>query len=142
MAFTFQTAEEDGAIVARIGGARPSLDTDTVEQLWGYFDGVAALCRQREIRRLLVLSSASGKASSSAVLSFYARLEDFGFDRSLRIALVVVDEAARRITELGVAVAESRGWPIKAFGTAELARRWLDSPPTPADDETSGSVPQ
>lgn len=140
MPYVFSTAEEEGLLVARIAGGRPTLDGDTFEQLWQIFEGVATQCRTKGIKHLLVVSDASGSTTSSAVLSYYRRLALFGFDPTMRLAVVILDEVARRTIELGVAVAASGGWDIKAFGTEEQARRWLDSPPTPAGDATSGRV--
>lgn len=125
MPYVFSTAEEDGLLVARIAGVRPTLDGDTLEQLWQFFEGVAAQCRSKGIKRLLAVSAASGSTTSSAVLSFYRRLAFFGFDPMMRLAVVILDREARRTIELGVAVAESSGWDIRIFASEEEARRWL-----------------
>ncbi len=142
MTYLFSTADEDGLLVARVAGVRPTIDGDTLEQLWQFFEGVAAQCRAKGIKRLLTVSAASGPTTSTAVLSFYRRLAFFGFDPTMRLAVVILDREARRTIELGVAVAESSGWDIKVFGTEEQARRWLDGPPTSADGAESGTAPR
>lgn len=74
---------------------------------------------------MLAVSAASGPTTSSAVLSFYRRLAFFGFDPTTRLAVVILDQSARRTIELGVAVAEASGWEIRIFASEEEARRWL-----------------
>lgn len=125
MAFEFSTSAEGTVLVVRIGGERPAVDSDTVDQLWSFFERAASECCQEGIRRMLVVSGARGSASSAAVLSFYRRLEAIGLDLRTRIAVVVTDDAARRVTQLGVAVAKGRGWDIALFETEQEARAWV-----------------
>ena len=125
MTFEFSRTQEGQVLVSRIAGERPASAMEAVEQLWGFFDSTSRECRRVGITQLLVVSDARGPASSDAVLAFYRRLEDFGLDRSMRIAVCVTDEPARRITALGVAVARSLGWEIELFGDEQNAKDWL-----------------
>lgn len=73
MSYTFDISEpdNDGILVVKIGGERPYLDVENVEELLTFWSGMPDELRARSTRRILALSTAHGKLSSTAVLAFY-----------------------------------------------------------------------
>ena len=125
MSYTFETSVDDGILTVRLGGTRPALDSDVLEQQWGFWSRATDECRRLGITRILSVHSPSGRVSSSATLTWYSRLGDVGFDKSMSIALVIADHHGRSVLRLGAAAAVNRGWKVKVFDTEAEARAWL-----------------
>lgn len=125
MAYTFSASEADGVLTVQVGGQRPALDADAMEQMWGIWPQIADHCRESGIRRMVAVVTASGPVSSSGAASFYTHLGDVGLDAGMRIAVVIPDTQSRRIVELGAALAIEMGWKIRIFPAEEPAREWV-----------------
>jgi hypothetical protein len=125
MSYVFTTSQEGDMLVVRIGGTRPALDIDAIEQMWAFWSRTGDQCHRQGIRRLLSVNTPSGAVTSSAAATFYKRLGEFGLDPRMRIAVVIPDSRSRRVIELGAALAVERGWNVRVFAEEDPARQWL-----------------
>ena len=129
MSYTFDTSEpdNDGILIVKIGGERPYLDVENVEELLTFWSRMPDELRAKSSRRILALSSARGKVSSTAVLAFYQGLSELGFEPGVRLAVTVPDDADRvfSVIQLGISVAANNGWNIGLFASERGARQWL-----------------
>ena len=129
MSYTFETSEPDtdGILIVKIGGERPYLDVENVDELLTFWSRMPDELRAKSSRRILALSTARGKVSSAAVLAFYQGLCQLGFEPGVRLAVTVPDDADRvfSIIQLGISVAADNGWNIGLFASEPEARQWL-----------------
>jgi hypothetical protein len=125
MAYTFTTTQEGDMLVVRVGGTRPALDADVIEQMWGFWSPLADRCRRDGIRRILSINSPLGQAKSTSMVALFKRFAEIGLTPSLRMAMVVADAHGRRVIELGAALAVEKGWSVKIFAAEDEARQWL-----------------
>ncbi len=109
-------------------GQRRVHDFEKIEQQWEFWPQATALCRRKGIRRVLVLNELVGEISSTYVRGFHLNLEQFGLDRSLRYAMVVVEPRARGVLGFGIGLAKGLGWDIEIFEEAAAAEAWLARP--------------
>ena len=126
MPYTFETSEQSGIFVARVGGERHSDLEDNRTELRNFWTGVAFEIKQAGAHRLLAVISAQGAIRSLDVRTFYRSLGQMGFTANMRLAVVfAVPEHERPVLELGVAAAAQDGWTIRQFVSEPEARRWL-----------------
>jgi hypothetical protein len=114
-------------VVARMTGEWPTLDREVWVQTLEQWSRVTHLCFERNITRVLSISDVAGVASSSAALRIYSNPDDFGWDRSIRMAIVPSDARTRQIIAMAVEVSRRNGWPFRLFATAADGLRWLSS---------------
>jgi len=62
---------------------------------------------------------------NAAVLRVYSHPEAFGWDRSIRMAIVLSDARARQIIGMAVQVAERDGWRFELFANEADGLGWL-----------------
>lgn len=126
MAYTFETSEQSGIFVARVGGDRHARLEDNVNELRNFWSGVAAEMRQAGLLRLLAVISAQGAIRSLDIRTFYRRLGELGFKADMRVAIVFsVPAHERPVLEVGVEAAARDGWTICHFGSESEATAWL-----------------
>jgi len=116
-------------VALRMKGQSPSLDRELLELALEHWSRAAQLCLERGIRRVLNVSGIVGSASSSAALRVFSHPEDFGWDRSIRMAIVRPDARTRQIIGMAVEVAKRNGWPFELFATEEEGLAWLGTTP-------------
>jgi len=109
-------------------GQRRVHDFEKLEQQWEFWPQATALCRRKGIRRVLVLNELVGEISSTYVRGLHLNLEDFGFDRSLRYAMVVAEPRARGVLTFGIELTKGLGWDIEIFQETASAQAWLSRP--------------
>ena len=127
MAYTFETSEQSGILIARLAGERHSRLEDNSTELWKFWTGVAAEMEQAGLHRLLAVISAKGAIRSLNVRSFYRSLGQMGFKANMRLAIVfAVPEHERPVLKLGVEAAAQDGWTIRHFESEPEARAWLE----------------
>ncbi|CAM5791528.1 hypothetical protein [Rhizobacter fulvus] len=126
MAYLFETAEQPGIFVARVGGERHEHIGENFSELWEFWSSVAAAMKQSGLHRLLAVISARGTLRSLDVPTFYRRLGEMGFMANMRLAVVFdVPEHDRPVLRLGVAAAVQDGWTIRQFLSEADAMEWL-----------------
>ena len=121
-------SETEDTLTVVFGGQRRVHDFEKIEQQWEFWPQATALCRRKGIRRVLVLNELVGEISSSYVRGLHLNLEEFGFDRSLRYAMVVAEPHARNVLSFGIALAKDLGWDIEIFEEPSAATAWLARP--------------
>jgi len=109
-------------------GDRRAHDLEKIEEQWEFWPAATQHCRSRGIRRVLVLNELVGALSSNYVRDFHSNLDKFGFDRSIRYAMVVRDPRSRSVLGLGIALAREAGWDIAIFDEQADAEAWLARP--------------
>jgi hypothetical protein len=129
MALSYELDEQDGVLTVRATGERPAHDVDALEFYLATWTRVAALCRERGIRRIVYLVSSTGRRSSAVALNFYSRIDELGFDRTFSMAVVFQVPDVRRVQQLGIDIAAANGWNIKAFDSQREALDWLARQP-------------
>lgn len=115
-------------VAVRMTGHWPSLDRELLVLALEHWSRVTQLCLERGIRRVLNVSDVAGSGSSTAALRVYSNPEDFGWDRSIRMAIVRPDVRARQIIGMAVEVSKRKGWPFELFASEEDGLAWLGSP--------------
>jgi len=114
-------------VVARMTGEWPTLDREILMHTLEQWSRVTHLCFEHNVRRVLSISDVVGVASSSAALRIYSHPEDFGWDRSIRMAIVRADARTRRIIGMAVEVSKRNGWPFELFASELEGLEWLSS---------------
>jgi hypothetical protein len=114
-------------VVARMTGEWPTLDREVLVHTFEQWSRVTHLCCERNITRVLSISDVVGVPSSSAALRIYSNPDDFGWDRSIRMAIVRSDARTRQIIGMAVEVSKRNGWPFRLFATEADGLRWLSS---------------
>ncbi len=109
-------------------GQRRLHDSEKLEQQWEFWPQATELCRRKGIRRVLVLNELAGEISSTYVRGLHLNLEEFGFDRGLRYAMVVAEPRARGVLTFGIELAKELGWDIEIFEEIATAQAWLSRP--------------
>lgn len=125
---SFATSETEDTLTVVFRGQRRVHDFEKLEQQWEFWPQATALCRRKGIRRVLVLNELVGEISSTYVRGLHLNLEDFGFDRSLRYAMVVAEPRARGVLTFGIELAKGLGWDIEIFQETASAQAWLSRP--------------
>ena len=124
----FTTSETEDTLTVVFSGQRRVHDFEKLEQQWEFWPQATALCRRKGIRRVLVLNELVGEISSTYVRGLHLNLEQFGFDRSLRYAMVVAEPHARGVLGFGIGLAKGLGWDIEIFEEKAAAEAWLARP--------------
>lgn len=114
-------------VFARMTGEWPTLDREILMHTLEHWSRVTHLCFERNIRRVLSISDVAGVASSSAALRIYSHPQDFGWDRSIRMAIVRSDARTRQIIGMAVEVSKRKGWPFELFASELEGLEWLSS---------------
>ena len=123
---TFETSEQSGIFVVRVGGERSSHAEDDRAELTKFWAGVPSAMRQADVHRLLAVISVRGTFRSLDILGFYRRLGEMGFRVDMRLAIVfAVPENERKVLQIGVESAARDGWNIRHFVSESEARDWL-----------------
>lgn len=117
-------------VVARTTGVWPELDREILIHTLEHWSRVTHLCFERNVRRVLSISEVAGAASSSAALRIHSHPEDFGWDRSIRMAVVCSDARTRQIIGMAVEVSKRNGWPFELFASELDGLEWLCSEAT------------
>lgn len=126
MARMFETSEESGIFVVRVGGERSSRVEDDNAELTNFWTGVASAMRQAGLHRLLGVVSVRGTLRSLDIPGFYRRLGEMGFKADMRLAIVfAVPDQERQVLQLGVEGGARDGWTIRHFVSETEAREWL-----------------
>jgi hypothetical protein len=126
MSYIFETTQRADVFVARVGGERHEHIEENFSELWQFWSGVAAVMKQRGLRRLLAVVSASGTLRSHDVPTFYRRLGEMGFMANMRLAVVLdVPGQDRPVLQLGIEAAAQDGWTIRQFYSEFEAMEWL-----------------
>ncbi len=126
MAYIFETSEQSGIFVARVGGERHERIAENFNDLWAFWAGVASEMKQKDLHRLLALISSRGSLRSLDTRTFYRRLGEMGFTADMRLAVVLeVLNHERPVIQLGVDAAAQDGWTIRHFASESEARAWL-----------------
>jgi len=112
-------------VVASIQDIQPTPDVNSLLEANTRGHRIAEFCRDRGIRRILYIRTIENEMSSMASHSFYDNLERFGLERSTRMAIVERDGRMRRQMEIGIKVANSKGWHVQLFADPDSGLQWL-----------------
>ena len=127
MAYTFETSEQSGVLVARVAGERHPRLEDNSTELRNFWTGIAVAMNQAGLHRLLAVISTRGAIRSLDVRTFYRGLGQMGFKANMRFAIVFeVPKHERPVLQLGVEAAAQDGWTIRHFELESEARAWLE----------------
>lgn len=127
MTVFFEIRQAGDIVVARVSGEWPPLDQEILAVALEHWSSITNACLERGITRVLSVSEATGVSSSSAALRIYSNPAAFGWDRSIRMAIVRSDARARQIIGMAVQVAKRDGWPFELFADEADGLRWLMS---------------
>jgi hypothetical protein len=86
---------------------------------------VAEACREKDVTRVLAISTASGRLPTMTAYELAASAEEWGWDRRFKLAVVVVHEERRKNRLFAETVAYNRGFRAKIFDDEQKARSWL-----------------
>ena len=126
MPYIFETSEQSGIFVARVGGERHERAAADFAELWAFWAGVASEMKGKGSYRLLAVVSAQGTLRSLDARKFYRRLGEMGFMAHMRLAIVLeVPIHDRPVIQLGVEASAQDGWTIRHFASESEARVWL-----------------
>lgn len=114
-------------IATRMTGQWPSLDRELLAHALEHWSRITQMCLERGIRRVINISDIVGGASSTAALRVFSNPEDFGWDRSIRMAIVRPDARTRQIIGMAIEVSKRNGWPFELFATEAEGLAWLAS---------------
>lgn len=122
MEYTLEYLPEKGYAKARLAG--PLSVRDARECATGVF----ALAAAHDCTRVLIDSTlVTPDTGISDIHSFYSRLEQFGCDRRMSVAIVYRDpQGTDQFIET---VARNRGFGLRVFANLESAEAWLIGDP-------------
>lgn len=122
MEYTFEYLPEKGYAKARIAGP---LDIRDARECAA---GVFALAAAHHCTKVLIDSTrVTANTGISDIHGFYSRLEEFGCDRRMSVAIVYSDPLGT--DQFIETVARNRGFGLKVLGTLKDAEEWLIGDP-------------
>ena len=122
-------SETADTVTVNFSGERRTHDLEKIEEQWEFWPAATQRWRALGIRRVLVRNELAGAISSDYVRAFHSNLDRYGFDRTMRYAMVVRDARSRSVLSLGIALAKEAGWDIEIFAEEASAEAWLARPP-------------
>jgi hypothetical protein len=96
-----------------------------VEDLVRVLFQVIDFCRETGITRILAVSKLKGRFPAFASLNLHESLEKIGWDKSFRLANVVVDKESLEDIQFTETVSVNRGYRSKVFNNEQDAKAWL-----------------
>jgi hypothetical protein len=115
--------EKDNYIRVEASGNRvPGRLAEDAIQLWAK---VSEHCRVKNISNILAIYNISGNIPSQVIIDVTRNPESFGWNKSLKLALVDLNEDSRKGNYLTEAIAARRGYAFRVFDNEEEARAWL-----------------
>lgn len=86
---------------------------------------VVEVCRKSEVKKILVISTLTGRVPAVKTYDIAGNPEAFGWSREYKLALVDLDENSRQHNLFAEDVAVNRGFHVKVFDNEEDAKDWL-----------------
>ena len=86
---------------------------------------VAATCRENNLSRILLVSSATGTYNTADGYDINSTLEECGVEKTWKIAFVNLDADSYHDIQFGETVAVNRGYWLRLFSTENDAMAWL-----------------
>lgn len=83
------------------------------------------LCWKYELRKILAISSLSGRFPTSGVFNIASNPQELGVDLSFRIGLVELNEESLEDMRFAESVALNRGAQFQVFDNEAEAKTWL-----------------
>ena len=123
MAYKLNFLEEDGVLVVEISGERPKDNlTRSAKEAWCE---VARVARHKNLKRILVISSATGDYPTMDAYKINSTLDECGVQRGWKIAFVNLDPNSFQDIKFAETVAVNRGFDVGVFNNQDKARKWL-----------------
>lgn len=104
------------------GERRPGKEAEDFFDIW---PPVADLCEKTRIQRILLVLRLAGRVPPTAAYEMVKSIADFGWPKSMRVAVVDLNEESRRDHLVTETIAFTRGYRLKIFADEEEARTWL-----------------
>lgn len=123
MAYELNFQAEGSILRVDISGDRTKGDlTSSAKEAWRE---VARVARDKNLRRILVISRATGNYPTLSAFQINSTLEDCGVQRGWVIAFVNIDPDSYQDIKFAETVAVNRGFTVKVFNNTDKARMWL-----------------
>lgn len=81
--------------------------------------------REDDLKSVLLLDSAGKSASTDDLMDLEEWLQKVNFPRHIKVAMVVLNPAAKNFDEVKASIASLKGWEIRDFDDEARAREWL-----------------
>ena len=114
--------EKDCLRVEVSGERRPGHEVEDSVATWSH---VAKICEEKNRDRVLGVFNVSGRLPTPAAYALAFNPESYGWNRHLKLALVVMHEESRQDALFVEDVAVSSGYKIRIFDNEEKAAVWL-----------------
>jgi hypothetical protein len=123
VAYDLSFHDEDGMILVSISGKREKEElVSSARQAWRE---IARVGYEKEIEKLLIVSSATGNYPALDAFLINSRLDEYGVQRFWKIAFVNLDQTSYPDVKFAETVAVNRGFNLGVFSNEADARRWL-----------------
>ena len=123
MPYDFTIQDEQDYISVKVSGERtPGNEEVDAIDVWS---NVAAACKEKQINRILVISSVTGRLPARAAHGIAYDPEKFGWSRRFKLAGVDLHEPSRQDCLFGEDVAVSAGYKVRVFDNEQDAKVWL-----------------
>ena len=123
MAYELSFQDDKGLLIVEISGIREKKElTSSAREVWRE---IARVTRVKKVKRILILSSATGDYPALDALLINSSLAECGVQRGWDIAFVNLDQASFQEVKFAETVAVNRGFNIGVFNNENDARKWL-----------------
>ena len=129
MSARFSMAIEGDTLVARVAGERATEDSVALEEAMSRWQQIAERCAERGLWKVMYVTALQGRPSSAVTMNVFKHFDTYGMRARMRIAMVHADASFRRVMELGIRIARTRGWRVQIFDSEASAAQWLSMPP-------------
>ena len=123
MAYKINFHEENDLLRVEISGEREK--AKLIPNARDAWREIAKVNRDKKQRKVLILSSATGKYPIFDALMINQSLAEYGVQRDWKIAFVNQDQVSFPEVKVSEMIAVNRGFNLGVFPDEESARRWL-----------------
>jgi hypothetical protein len=123
MPYKVSMIEQDDHIRVEMSGERitGNEEADSVSA----WSGVADVCREKKIDRILAVSKVTGRLPARAAHAIAYNPERFGWSKNFKLAYVALSEESRQDSLFAEDVAVSSGFQVRVFDSEDKAKAWL-----------------